>query len=289
MPHPPDHFWVGQLKRALLVPPAEGLAEAAAWRAFGYHHTPDSAAALREHEGFAAVLRAAGVEVHLARDPHPARLDAVFAFDPLVVSNVGAITARMGKPLRRGEEPVLAAEVEALGVPILGTLTGEATLEGGDTLWLDPDTLIVGRSYRTNDEGFAQIRAILRAHGKDAIQVHLPHWHGRDEILHLMSLISPVADNLALVYPSLLPIPLAEMLAARGVEQVIVPDDEFLTLGCNALAVVPGHVVMARGNPHTVAQLRAHGVEVSEYAGAELCLNRDGGPTCLTCCLEREV
>lgn len=289
MPHPPDHFWVGQLKRALLVPPAEGLAEAAAWREFGYHHAPDSAAALREHEGFAAVLRAAGVEVHLARDPHPARLDAVFAFDPLVVSNVGAITARMGKPLRRGEEPVLAAEVEALGVPILGTLTGEATLEGGDTLWLDPDTLIVGRSYRTNDEGFAQIRAILRAHGKDAIQVHLPHWHGRDEILHLMSLISPVADNLALVYPSLLPIPLAEMLAARGVEQVIVPDDEFLTLGCNALAVVPGHVVMARGNPHTVAQLRAHGVEVSEYAGAELCLNRDGGPTCLTCCLEREV
>jgi N-dimethylarginine dimethylaminohydrolase len=289
MPHPPDHFWVGQLKRALLVPPAEGLAEAAAWREFGYHHAPDSAAALREHEGFAAVLRAAGVEVHLARDPHPARLDAVFAFDPLVVSNVGAITARMGKPLRRGEESTLAAEVEALGVPILGTLTGDATLEGGDTLWLDPDTLIVGRSYRTNDEGFAQIRAILRAHGKDAIQVHLPHWHGRDEILHLMSLISPVADNLALVYPSLLPIPLAEMLAARGVEQVIVPDDEFLTLGCNALAVAPGHVVMARGNPHTVAQLRAHGVEVSEYAGAELCLNRDGGPTCLTCCLEREV
>ncbi len=175
-----------------------------------------------------------------------------------------------------------------LGIPILGTLSGEATLEGGDALWLDRDTLIVGRSYRTNDAGFAQVRALLAGRVERVQQVHLPHWRGRGEVLHLLSVISPVAEDLALVYQPLLPVPLAELLEARGIGVVEVPEEEFATHGCNALAVAPRHVIIVRGNPRTAARLRERGVEVWEYEGRELTHNRDGGPTCLTCCLLRE-
>jgi dimethylargininase len=279
---------VAPLRRVLVKPPDEGPAEAANWQAFGYHHAPDSAAARREHEGLVALLRQAGVEVVYATEPQPERLDAIFVTDAGLVTDAGAIIAQMGKTLRRGEEAALARALTQQGIPILGTLSGAATLEGGDVLWLDPDTLIIGRTYRTNDAGFAQVRDRLGGRVHHIQQVHLPHWRGRGEVLHLLSVISPVAPDLALVYPPLLPVPLAELLEARGIEMVAVPDAEFATHGCNALALAPRHVILVRGNPHTVAQLRERGVEVWEYEGRELTHNRDGGPTCLTCCLLRE-
>jgi N-dimethylarginine dimethylaminohydrolase len=278
---------IAPLRRVLVKRPDEGQREAEAWREFGYHHAPDVEAARREHDGLVRLLREAGAEVVYAQEPQPERLDAIFVTDPGVITDAGAIVGRMGKPLRRGEEAALARELARLDIPILGTLRDEATLEGGDVLWLDPDTLIVGRSYRTNDAGFAQVRELLGERIGRIQQVHLPHWHGRSEVLHLLSVISPVADDLALVYPPLLPVPLAELLAARGVELVAVPDEELATHGCNALAVAPRRVILVQGNPRTAARLRERGVEVWEYEGRELTHNRDGGPTCLTCCLLR--
>ena len=278
---------VAPLRRVLLKQPDEGVAEAARWREFGYHHPPDVAAARREHAAFADVLRQAGVEVALAEERQPERLDSIFATDPAIVTEAGAIIGRPGKELRRGEEAALARELTRLGVPILGALSGDATLEGGDVLRLDADTLVIARSYRTNDAGYAQVRALLDGRIRDVMQVHLPHWRGRGEILHLLSLISPVADDLALVYAPLLPVPLMELLEARGIKRIEVPDEEFASHGCNALAIAPRHVIMARGNPITTQRLRARGVEVWDYAGDEITHNRDGGPTCLTCCIHR--
>ncbi|HEX9057391.1 MAG TPA: arginine deiminase family protein [Ktedonobacterales bacterium] len=278
---------VAPLRRVLLKQPDEGVAEAARWREFGYHHPPDVAAARREHAAFADVLRQAGVEVALAEERQPERLDSIFATDPAIVTEAGAIIGSPGKELRRGEEAALARELTGLGVPILGALSGDATLEGGDVLRLDADTLVIARSYRTNDAGYAQVRALLDGRIRDVLQVHLPHWRGRGEILHLLSLISPVADDVALVYAPLLPVPLMELLEARGIERIEVPDEEFTSHGCNALAIAPRRVIMVRGNPITAQRLRARGVDVWDYAGDEITHNRDGGPTCLTCCIHR--
>jgi dimethylargininase len=279
---------VAPLRRVLVKRPDERPQEAAAWGAFGYHRPPDVAAARREHEGLVGLLRAAGVEVVYAQEQQCERLDAIFVTDAGLITDAGAIVGRMGKPLRRGEEAALARELARLSIPILGTLGGDATLEGGDVLWLDPATLIVGRSYRTNDAGFAQVRETLADRVERIQQVHLPHWRGRGEVLHLLSVISPIAEDLALVYLPLLPVPLAELLEARGIELVAVPDEEFATHGCNALVVAPRRVILVQGNPRTAVRLRERGVEVWEYEGRELTHNRDGGPTCLTCCLLRE-
>ena len=279
---------IGRLRKVLVKSSDEGLAEAAAWNEFGYNHPPDVEAAHREHEGLVKLLQDAGVEVYYAQEPQPHRLDSIFVFDPALVTNAGAIIGKMGKSLRRGEEGLLARDLTRLSIPILHTLTGDATLEGGDVLWLDPDTLIIARSYRTNDEGYMQVRRVLAERVQSIQQVHLPHWRGRGAILHLLSLISLIAEDMALVYLPLLPVPLVELLESRNIELIEVPDEEFATHGCNALALAPRHVLLVAGNRKTARRLRERGVEVWEYEGQEITLNRNGGPTCLTCPILRE-
>jgi dimethylargininase len=275
------HSMVAPLRRVLVKRPAESETEAQAWREFGYYHPPDLARAAREHAQFVDLLTEAGVEVRIAADPQPGRLDSIFVYDPAITTNEGAIICRMGKPLRRGEEHALAQSLLAEGVPILATIHGEGTLEGGDTFWLDEHTLVAGRSYRSNDEGVRQLRHALDGIA-EVVTVALPHWRGQAEILHLLSLISPVTEKLAVVYLPLLPIPLVELLQARGIELLEIPDAEFKSQACNILAVASGRVIMLAGNPLTAGRLRERGIEVWEYEGQEISFNRDGGPTCLT-------
>jgi len=161
-------------------------------------------------------------------------------------------------------------------------MTGSARADGGDIIWLDDRTLLVGRSYRTNVEGVRQLREIMATEGVVVGSADLPHDRGPGHVLHLMSVISPVADDLAVVYPPLAPVPLMEELAARRVRIVAVPPTEYEMMACNVLAVRPGVVVMLTGNPSTRAALEAEGCEVHVYEGSEISLKGDGGPTCLT-------
>lgn len=279
---------VAPLKRVLVKPPSESAEDTQRWQEFGYHFAPNVDETRRQHDGLVKLLRDTGAEVVIAEESQPALLDSIFVTDPGFVTDAGAIIGHMGKQLRRGEEPALAHELTRLGIPILGTLEGDETLEGGDVLWLDPETLVIGRSYRTNDAGFQRVRELLAGRVKHIHQVQMAHWHGRDEILHLLSVISPVAEDLALVYPPLVPVPLYELLDARGIHTIEVPYSEFATHAPNALAVAPGHVITMKGNPITAGRLRDAGVTVWEYEGRELTLNRDGGATCMTCCLLRD-
>jgi N-dimethylarginine dimethylaminohydrolase len=275
------HSMVAPLRRVLVKRPAETEAEAQAWREFGYYHLPDLARAAKEHAHFVDLLSEAGADVCVADAAQPGKLDSIFVYDPAITTNEGAIICRMGKPLRRGEEHAMAQALLAEGVPILATIHGDGTLEGGDTFWLDEHTLVAGRSYRSNDEGIRQLRHALDGIA-EVVTVALPYWHGQAEILHLLSLISPVSEKLAVVYLPLMPIPLVELLHARGIELLEIPDSEFKTQACNILAVAPRRVIMLADNPITASRLRGRGIEVWEYEGEEISFNRDGGPTCLT-------
>jgi dimethylargininase len=275
------HSMVAPLRRVLVKRPAETELEARTWREFGYYAPPDLARAAQEHSKFVELLAEAGAEVRYTSDPQAERLDSIFVYDPAILTNEGAIICRMGKPLRRGEEHCLAQAMLSEGVPILATIHGEGTLEGGDTFWLDERTLVVGRSYRTNDEGIRQLRNALDGIA-ELVVVALPHWHGQAEILHLLSLLSPVSDNLAVAFSPLVPIPLVELLRSRGIELLDIPDSEFKSQACNILTLAPGRVIMLAGNPVTACRLRRRGIEVWEYEGREISFNRDGGPTCLT-------
>ncbi|MBA3718821.1 MAG: hypothetical protein H0W95_00785 [Nocardioidaceae bacterium] len=267
---------VDRLRRVFVrAPVTEGDFEAAAWR------TPDPAALRSEHDGFIALLESLGCDVEVG-SAAPPQVDAVYTHDPVIMTLYGAILLQMAKPVRRPEPALTRVDLERLGVPVLGELTGKATADGGDKVWFDPQTLAVGHGYRTNAAGIAQIRALLAPHGVDVVAYDMPHFRGPGEVLHLMSVISPLADDLAAVYEPLAPVRLLEYLDQRGVERVPVDDNEFHSQGANILAVRPRVLVMPEGNPKVADRLRAAGCEVHEFPAADLCVKGDGGPTCLT-------
>lgn len=253
--------------------------------AHGFLHPVDLAVAQREHDAFVALLAGLGPTVHeLAVESHSP--DLVYQFDPLLVTDRGAVPLRAGKPNRRGEELLVEAWVNEHGIPTVGRIEAPGTIEGGDTFWLRPDLLCIGRTLRSNDAGARMLAALV---GGDVRTFDVPYWRGPAELVHLLSLISPVADDLAVVYLPLLPVGLWQLLADLGIRLIPVPDDEFGTLGCNVLAVRPGVVIVAAGNPVTATALARAGCEVHPYAAVEIGLNGSGGPTCLTRPLLRET
>jgi N-dimethylarginine dimethylaminohydrolase len=200
----------------------------------------------------------------------------------MLMTERGAIIFQTGKPDRRGEGPAFRDAFIKWDVPILGTIDGEATAEGGDTLWLDRQTLLVGRGFRTNARGVEALTSLLRPLGVTVASFDLPYWNGVSEVLHLQSLISLLDVNLAVVYRRMLPVAMYELLANRGIELIDVADAEYDTLACNVLAIAPRQLVMVAGNPVTRARFAAAGCTVSEFDGSEICLTGSGGPTCLT-------
>jgi dimethylargininase len=275
------HSMTAPLRRVMVrrpAPPATGEEHGA----FGYPNPVDHARTEAQHAAFRATLRGAGVDVIEEGPDAPGLLDGIFAYDPSIMTDAGAVLLRPGKELRRAEVARHEESYARLGIPILGRIEAPGTVEGGDTLWLDGRTLAVGRGYRTNDEGIDQLRAILAPIGVAVLRTELPHWHGPAECLHLMSFISPVADDLAVVYLPLMATPFVQELRRRSVRFVEVPDDEFETQGCNVLALAPMKVLVLDGSPVTRARLEAAGCEVLSYDGTEISHNRAGGPTCLT-------
>jgi dimethylargininase len=270
------------LRRVLVRPPGTDFSR---WREYQWLAEPDATRIAIEHEGLRRALEEAGAEVVLAARVADANPDAIYVFDPTFLSDAGAILLRPGKEARRSEVDAMRAEFEAAGVPIAAELTEPALAEGGDAFWLDEQTLVVGLGYRTNEAGAAQLGAALP--GVEVITVDLPHHHGRDHCMHMLTLISPLDADLALVYLPLMPARLVELLEERGVELVEVPDEEFESIGCNVLALGPRKALALEGNPETRRRMEAAGVDVRVYAGEELSRKGEGGPTCLTLPLKR--
>jgi len=267
----------GRLERVLVRPPwpEDGVH----WREYGWRAAPDHAKAAEEHEVFRGLLEDAGSEVVLSSHD-PGNPDAIYVYDPVLVGSEGAVLLRPGKEGRRGEPGAMAEPLGAAGVPIAAELVDPVLAEGGDTVWLDAETLLVGIGYRTNPAAVAALESAFPR--VQVLTFDLPHWNGRGEVMHLMSFISPLDGDLALVYPRIAPVRLLELLAERGIEVVDVPEDEFETQGSNVLALGPRQALALDGSPETRRRMERAGVDVVVYRGEEISLKGDGGPTCLT-------
>ena len=278
---------IAPLRQVLVKRPDQAFAvdNPVAWH---YTGRPDLPRAQQEHDALVALLRQGGCEVIYHEEPQPTRADAIFTFDPALITDQGAILLSMGKPQRRGEETAMACRFEAIHLPILAQLHDEARAEGGDLLWVDHGTLAVGQGFRTNAEGLHQLREALTPMGITLIPVELPYYTGPEACLHLLSLISIVDERLAVIYPPLLSTPFWQELQRRGFHFIEVPEEEFLTMGPNVLALAPGQCIMLEGNPITQRRLQEAGCQVWTYRGQEISLKAEGGPTCLTRPILRE-
>jgi dimethylargininase len=269
---------VAPLREVLVKRPGAAFGRAFDEPAHGFLHPVDLETAQRQHDALTSILSGLGVTVH-ELGVETASPDLVYTFDPALMSDRGAIILRPGKETRRGEETELEKWFGERGIPMAGRIEPPGTAEGGDTFWLEPDVFCIGRSLRTNRVGAEQLSAIV---GGEVHTFDLPYHRGPDELVHLLSVISPVAERMAVVFLPLLPAGLFELLQEHEFDLVAVTEEELPTLGCNVLAVRPGVVVMAEGNPLTARALADRGCEVQTFPATEVGINGGGGPTCLT-------
>lgn len=252
------------------------------WKRFNYIEEPNYDASLQEYEAFLGILKKHVDEVLYLPETETVGLDSIYAHDPVKFTREGAIILRPGKDLRKPEANAYRAFLEENNIPIIGELTGDAIADGGDLVWIDEKTLAIGRGYRTNDEGIRQIKEITKDIVEEHIVVDLPHDLGREECLHLMSLISIVDKDLAVVYSPLMAVSFRNYLLNKGFELVETPKEEYDQLGSNVLALAPRVCMMVEGNNETKKALEHHGATVYTYKGNEISYKGTGGPTCLT-------
>jgi N-dimethylarginine dimethylaminohydrolase len=280
---------IGPLREALVKHPKDAFRSQEylerTWKDIGFTACPDFDEACREFDAFALTLESEGVTLRYLPQSAETDPDSLYTHDPVTTIADGLIGCHMGKENRRPEVAAIEAWSEASGSRLIGTIESPACLEGGDLIWLDSETVAVGIGFRSNVEGARRLAAVT---GLTVLEVPLPYWNGPADCLHLMSLISPVAEDLAVVYRRLLPVPFLEELSRRGIGLVEVPDAEYDSLGCNVLAVRPRVCVAVKGNPETKARMESAGCRVVSIDGAEICRKGLGGPTCLTRPLVRD-
>jgi N-dimethylarginine dimethylaminohydrolase len=258
------------------------------WRELAYFHLPEFETAEVQHRRMIEALEKAGAEVVSLAGDEELSLDGVYTHDASLVTNHGAVLMRMGKKARAGEPPLHGRFYENLGIPVLGTIEPPGTTESGDMVWLDERTLLVGRGYRTNQSGIEQLRALLAPRGIDVIAAPLPHGPGPDACLHLMSLMSILDEQTALVDLSWIAVPTVELLSDRGYQWIEIEASERDTMACNVLSLGGKRLLALEENELTNSRMRERGFTVETFPGSELCQNGGGGPTCLTRPLVRE-
>ena len=259
------------------------------WRNLGYPDEPDFVRACEEYDAFVEILRRYASEVRFLPSDARTGLDSIYVRDAACAGPQGIILSRMGKTLRQGEPEAVRDFCSKSGWPVAGEINAPGTLEGGDVVWLNEKSVAVGLGYRTNAEGIRQFKYLVAQDGVEVVEVPLPHWNGPGDILHLMSMISPVDERTALVYSRLLAVPFRMRLLDMGYKLLEVPDEEYATMSTNVLALAPGRALALAGNPRTAELLGKAGIEVLTYEGKEISVKGAGGPTCLTRPMKRSA
>lgn len=252
------------------------------WKELNYLGKPSLAKGKKEYKAFIDLIEKHGTTVQYLPAHAKVGMDSMYCRDAAIATDAGMILCNMGKTQRKTEPKVQKETFLIEDVPVYGQIEGIGTLEGGDVAWLDTKTLAVGHGYRTNQSGYEQLKDMLNGLGVKVIQVDLPHYKGPNDVFHLMSILSPIDKNLAVVYSPLMPVRFRNTLLELGFDLVEVPEQEFESMGCNVLALAPRVCLMVQGNPITKARLEAAGCTVLEYAGNEISVKGGGGPTCLT-------
>ena len=252
------------------------------FKELNFFDAPDYKESLNEYEAFIDLLKSHNIKLYFLDGNIPNTIDSIYAHDPFVISNDGAIICNMGKKNRASEVENVKIFLKNNEIPILGEISTPGKLEGGDVVWINKHNIAVGIGYRSNIEGSRQLGEILSGSVKNIIPVPLPHWNGPNDCLHLMSNLSPIDSNLFLIYSRLLPVQFIQYLKENKIELIEVPFEEYETMACNVLAIAPREVIMLEGNPITKKLLEKENVIVHTYKGSEISLKGAGGPTCLT-------
>ncbi|MAM26866.1 MAG: amidinotransferase [Chloroflexi bacterium] len=258
------------------------------WQNLNFIEKPDYKKSIIQYGKFVDILNDNHVEVLFIPEDEKTSLDSIYTHDPMFMTPNGAVIGNMGKKQRKPETIMMKSYLDEMGIPIFGEIDNGGTLEGGDAIWINDKTVAVGLTYRTNNEGINQLRKILSTISVELICVDLPHWNGPVDVLHLMSLISPLKEDLFLIYEKLLPVGFLEFLNKIAIKTISIADEDYDTLGCNVLPLSTTKCLITNGNDRTTKIIEDNGIEVIEFQASEICYKGSGGPTCLTRPLYRD-
>lgn len=287
------HSEYGKLKSVYLKKPQQAFVDdqqiSSQWKELNFLSKPDLVKAEEEYKVFETLLTQHKAKTFYLPQDAAVTMDSIYCRDAAIATDFGMILCNMGKPARKNEPDAERKAFENNQIKILGKITSPGTLEGGDVAWIDEQTLAVGHTYRTNWEGIRQLKHLVEPHGIKVWVAEMPHYKGPSDVFHLMSVLSPVDKNLAVVYSPLMSISFRNGLLDHGISFVEVPESEWDSMACNVLAIAPREVIMVKGNPITKQRLVDAGCIVHEYEGQEISVKGGGGPTCLTRPMEREL
>jgi N-dimethylarginine dimethylaminohydrolase len=276
----------GELLTVMVCPPANAgwnrPEKITFWQELGYFHAPNFQRAQEQHDQLCRLLTNAGAHVICLSSGASLSLDAVYAHDASFPTDNGLILMNPGKQNRVAEASSHGLVYSDYGMPVLGNVCAPGTSEAGDMVWLDARTLLIGRGYRTNAEGIAQIRSLLAPRGVEVLSAPLPYGPGPSACLHLMSLMSTLDEQTVLVDLPWLAVETVELLKSRRLRLIEIDYSERETLACNVLSLGKGRLIAIEENAKTNRRLREAGFEVGTFPGSEICINGSGGPTCLT-------
>ena len=258
------------------------------WQNLNFIEKPDYKKSIIQYGKFVDILNDNHVEVLFIPEDEKTSLDSIYTHDPMFMTPNGAVIGNMGKKQRKPETIMMKSYLDEMGIPIFGKIDNGGTLEGGDAIWINDKTVAVGLTYRTNNEGINQLRKILSTISVELICVDLPHWNGPVDVLHLMSLISPLKEDLFLIYEKLLPVGFLKFLNKIAIKTISIADEDYDTLGCNVLPLSTTKCLITNGNDRTTKIIEDNGIEVIEFQASEICYKGSGGPTCLTRPLYRD-
>jgi len=275
---------VGTLRAVLLRRPGREIENIADPDTYRWRGIMDPEKAREQHDALAALYRKHGVTVHYVENMREDKPNGLFMRDNVLMTPGGAVVGRQAMACRRGEERYAAEALAALGVPILRTVAGAGIFETACCLWVDAETVIIGSGNRANAEGCRQIGEVMRGFAvENFIFIQIPYGYA-----HIDSIISFVDTKTALFDPAHLPWNVWSALRERGITLIEAPSPaETRNLALNVVALAPGEIVMAAGNPETRKCLEKNGIRVAETGISEL-LKGWGSLHCMTAVLKRE-
>ena len=256
------------------------------WEDLRFHSQPQLKESINEFIEFRKLLLNNEIEIIDLPKINGLTIDSIYTRDSILISPNGLILCNMGRASRTPEARANYEDLKLQGHKIAGEILAPGTLEGGDFIWLSDTKAAVGLGPRTNQEGIDQLKKILG----NTIELHvvqLPAPSHPEDVLHLMSIISPLDKDLALIYKPLMPASFIQWLAQLGIEFVEVDELEYLLMGCNVLATSPRSVIMLENLPIVQRSLQNAGCKIQTYKGIEISRKGEGVPTCLTRPLKR--
>lgn len=256
------------------------------WQDLRFHEKPELKESINEFIEFRKLLLNNEIKIIDLPQAKGLTIDSIYTRDSILISPKGLILCNMGRASRTPEARDNYEYLKLQGYQIAGEILAPGTLEGGDFIWLSDTKAAVGLGPRTNQNGIDQLRKIL-GNSVDLHVVPLPEPTHPDDVLHLMSIISPLDKDLVLIYRPLMPVSFIQWLEQLGIKFIEVDEAEYLLMGCNVLATSPRSVIMLENLPGVQRNLQNAGCDVQTYKGIEISRKGEGGPTCLTRPLKR--